>query len=229
MQRHCWVTPIKTLVGLLLLATLSTTANTFNRQQPDPFFGWSKAGFNTDQYHTGFLEKAKESERHLGFIKALQPSKRGFGTLMQTAGIEQYKGQRIQLTAYIKTAKAKSAGAWFRVNGEKKTLAFDNMNGRRLTGTNDWKKVTLVLDIPHEAESVSYGVLLEGKGQVWFEQPTFQIVNLTVRTTEQDKRELLQLQLQKQNLFATQQRRRQNIEQSQRAVKAAKAARAKSH
>jgi hypothetical protein len=182
----------KMLLGMSLFVCFSTVSAAVNSAGSPPpvdtqFSGWGKAGYNTDQYQTGFLEKLKDSGRQLGFIKSLNPSKRGFGTLMRTAGIAEFRGKRIRLTSNIKTVNAKSAGAWFRVNGEKKTLAFDNMSDRRMVGTHDWERVSLVLDIPVDAESVSYGVMLEGDGKVWFEKPTFQVVDLTVRVTEHKK------------------------------------------
>ncbi len=190
MHHHTITQSLKMLLGMSVLMCFSSVAAV-----SDPFTGWGKAGYNTDQYQTGFLEKLKDSGRQLGFIKSLEPSKRGFGTLMRTAGIEQFKGKRIELVSYIKTSNAKSAGAWFRVNGEKVTLAFDNMSDRRIRGTKDWQRVSLVLDIPAEAVSVSYGILLEGDGKVWFEQPAFAIVDLTVKTTERSRLKLEDLKM----------------------------------
>jgi hypothetical protein len=189
---------LKMLPCILLLVCFSgwTAAAVSSKvDDVDPFSGWGKAGYNTDQYQTGFLEKLKTSGRQLGFIKSLNPSKRGFGTLMKTASVEAFHGRRIRLISYIKTVDAKSAGAWFRVNGEKKTLAFDNMSNRRIRGTHDWKQVSLVLDIPEGAKTVSYGVMLEGKGKVWFEQPEFEVVDYTVRTTERKRNQIRTLEL----------------------------------
>lgn len=197
MRHHTITQSLKMLLGMSVLMCFSSVAAV-----SDPFTGWGKAGYNTDQYQTGFLEKLKDSGRQLGFIKSLDPSKRGFGTLMRTAGIEQFKGKRIELVSYIKTSNAKSAGAWFRVNGEKTTLAFDNMSDRRIHGTKDWQKVSLVLDIPVEAVSVSYGILLEGDGKVWFEQPTFGLVDLTVKITERSRLELDDLQMENKHFRA---------------------------
>ena len=83
------------------------------------------------------------------------------------------------------------------------------MSERRIEGTQDWTKVTLVLDIPEEATSVSYGILLEGSGKVWFHEPKFQIVDLTVKTTERSKTELQQLQLESEKRYAERQRNNQ--------------------
>ena len=173
----------------------------------DRFEGWGKAGNNAEQYTTGFIEKTHPSQPQVGFIRSKEPNEQDFGTIMRTAGISQQKGKRIQLTSKIKTENASSAGAWFRVNGKNKTLAFDNMSERRIKGTQDWTEVTLVLDIPQEATSVSYGILLEGNGKVWFHEPKFQIVDLTVKTTERSKAELRQLQLESQRRYAKKQQK----------------------
>ena len=168
---------------LLLAILLAGTATAATAQQKDPFSGWGKAGSNPAHYQTGFLEKAQPQDRQLGFVKSVKNNRKGFGTLMRTASTTGIAGKRIQLTTFLKTDKAGSAAAWFRVNGERKTLAFDNMINRRIKGTVDWQMVTLVLDIDEDADSVSYGVMLEGKGQVWFAEPTFQVVDDTIATT----------------------------------------------
>lgn len=182
------------VIELILIALLMFCGTAFaevdNEGRPDPLEGWGKSGYNTEQYQTGFLTTLSKNGRHLGFIKSLSPNFRSFATLMRSANIEELRGKRIQLRTFIKTNSARSVGAWFRVEGKNRTLALDNMSDRRITGSKDWREVSLVLDIPNNAESVSYGVLLEGRGQVWFETPTFHIVDLTVNTTNRKKKQL---------------------------------------
>ena len=200
MRRHTLISSTKLLVGTLLMVCCSVFAEGADDQVQTEFVGWGKAGYNPEQYQTGFLEKLPGSGRQIGFIKSLDPSKRGFGTLMRTAAIQEHRGKRIQLTSFIKTSNADSVAAWFRVNGKTKTLAFDNMSDRRIKGSKDWDRVNLVLDIPVEAESVSYGIMLEGKGKVWFETPTFQVVDQTVRTTNRKRHNIRTLELESKSL-----------------------------
>jgi hypothetical protein len=54
--------------------------------------------------------------------------------------------------------------------GRPKVLAFDNMRGRSVRGTEDWRKVRVVLDVPEEADRIYYGFLLSGKGAVRADQ-----------------------------------------------------------
>lgn len=203
MRQNIFISTITSLIVLSLLVSFSAfSAN----PQKSRFEGWGKAGNNAEQYKTGFIEKTHPDQPQVGFIRSLSPNAKDFGTIMRTAGISQQKGKRIQLTSKIKTEGASSAGAWFRVNGQNRTLAFDNMSERRIEGTQGWTEVTLVLDIPEEATSVSYGILLEGSGKVWFHEPRFQLVDLTVQTTERSKEELQQLQLESQRRYAERQK-----------------------
>src|SRR5690606_329877 len=78
-----------------------------------------------------------------------------------------YDGKMIQLSGYIKTENVKDgfAGLWMRIDPE---IAFDNMAEREITGTTDWQKyeVTLNLD-PKKTEKIVIGGLLVGTGKMW--------------------------------------------------------------
>ena len=62
-------------------------------------------------------------------------------------------------------------GLWRRVDGRDAgpggMLAFDNMHDRPVTGTTDWARHEIVLDVSEEAEAVFFGMLLNGKGTAW--------------------------------------------------------------
>lgn len=73
-----------------------------------------------------------------------------------------------------------------RVDKESKHVAFDNMHDRPITGTTDWKKYDVVLDVPEVATGISFGVLLTGSGTVRLSGSKFEIVGPTVLTTDGD-------------------------------------------
>lgn len=64
-----------------------------------------------------------------------------------------------------------------------KTVSFDNMQQRPITGTSDWRSYTVVLDVPAESESISFGVLLAGTGKVWIDNVRFEEVDASVPVT----------------------------------------------
>lgn len=203
-----------TITKLMLLSLFVSFSAMAAKTGKHQFEDWGKAGYHADEYITGFIEKTHPEQPQVGFIRSLLPKKQDFGTIMRTAGISKQKGKRIQLWSKIKTQNADSAGAWFRINGKKRTLSFDNMSERRIEGTQDWTEVSLVLDIPEEATSVSYGILLEGEGKVWFHEPKFRIVDLTVQTTERSRSELKQLQLENKIRYASEQNKKSNKDET---------------
>lgn len=80
-----------------------------------------------------------------------------------------YIGKKIRLTGYIKTENVTDgfAGLWMRIDHG---VAFDNMQDRGVTGTTDWKKYEIELEMdPEKTEQIIIGGLLVGKGKVWFD------------------------------------------------------------
>ena len=80
-----------------------------------------------------------------------------------------YQGKKIKLTGYIKTENVKDgyAGLWMRIDP---SVAFDNMNKRGITGTTDWKKYKIELNLkPESASKIVVGGLLVGKGKMWID------------------------------------------------------------
>jgi len=62
-------------------------------------------------------------------------------------------------------------------------LGFDNMNNRPIKGTTDWKRYSIVLDVPEESGDLVYGILLDGTGQVWIDYEGIKIVGNNVPLT----------------------------------------------
>lgn len=83
-----------------------------------------------------------------------------------------FAGKRIVLKGYIKTegVTGTGAGLWMRIDGDNKTIAFDNMMTRAVTGTTDWKEYTVELEYDDEkAEKITIGGLIVGKGKMWMD------------------------------------------------------------
>jgi hypothetical protein len=75
-------------------------------------------------------------------------------------------------------------GLWMRVDAPKRrSVSFDNMQNRPITGTSDWRSYAVVLDVPAESESISFGVLLAGQGRVWIDNVRFEVVDASVPVT----------------------------------------------
>jgi hypothetical protein len=150
--------------------------------RPPP--GWLLAGSDPGDYQTGTDQEVAHSGIQSGFI-ASRPQPRGFGTLMQQFRADRFRGTRLRLSAYIRTAEVENwAALWMRVDGpEDETLGFDNMQDRSISGTIDWRLYRIVLDVPETATGIAFGVLLEGTGRVWLDDVEFDSVSENVPVT----------------------------------------------
>jgi hypothetical protein len=145
--------------------------------------GWFLAGDTPQDYAIGNEPKLLLNGNAYLKAQVAQPS--GFGTLMQAFQGFEYRGKRLRMTANVKAQAVQNwAGLWMRVDGKNQhILSFDNMQGRPIRGTLDWKQYAIVLDVPQESIGIFFGILLAGPGEVWLANVKFEIVNNTVPKT----------------------------------------------
>lgn len=62
------------------------------------------------------------------------------------------------------------SGLWWRVDGVKGVLAFDNMANRGIQGSRDWTSVSIKMKIDKGSAYINFGVLVSGKGTAWFDE-----------------------------------------------------------
>lgn len=82
---------------------------------------------------------------------------------------DNYAGEKITLSGYIKTEKVSDgfAGLWMRIDP---SVAFDNMRKNGVTGTTDWTKYEITLNMnPEITKQIVVGGLLVGKGKMWID------------------------------------------------------------
>jgi erythromycin esterase len=145
--------------------------------------GWILLGSSVQYYanDTSVVAHAGDASGHLWSLK---DNINGFGTLMQTFTADEYQGQRLRMSAYVKTENIEEwAGLWMRVDGSDGTSAFDNMQDRPIQGSTDWCKHEIVLDVPEDSVSIAFGVLMGGTGQIWVDDFQFEVVDQDVPTT----------------------------------------------
>jgi hypothetical protein len=147
-----------------------------------PPSGWFLAG--SDDYEVGTDAATAHSGTKSGFI-ASRGQPHGFGTLMQQFKAERFRANRLRMSAYVKTADVEQwAGLWMRVDGSNgETLAFDNMQGRPICGTTEWRLYRVVLDVPKASDAIAFGALLVGSGRLWLDDVQFEPVGDDVPTT----------------------------------------------
>jgi hypothetical protein len=167
------------LVVAIACASVALASDTVPR-------GWFHAGTSPKDYSVSLDRSQVHSGSSSALLASQVPTPGGFGTLMQTAQADAYRGKRIRFTAYVRSeGVAKWAGMWLRVDGAANSpaLAFDNMADRPIKGTTDWQACSIVLDVAQEASAIAYGILLDGPGKVWIDTGRIEVVDLSVPTT----------------------------------------------
>ncbi|MBE9609148.1 glyoxalase superfamily protein [Chitinilyticum piscinae] len=157
-----------------ILAAKIGEATVFKPAEPnqDPLpAGWHRFGTCLDCYITGldplvsWQDKRAAVIRHNG--KSLPDIRERYATLMQTFVPGRWAGKKIALSAMLKSSEAESVQMWMRIDGPQGVLKFDNMMYRPLLGTTDWSPARIVLSVPPEAISISFGFFLAGTGAAW--------------------------------------------------------------
>ena len=102
--------------------------------------GWILAGDHPQNYVTGVNNDVVYQGNPSAFLKSKPSATEGFGTLMQQFDAAQYAGQRVRLTAWVKSENVEDwAGLWVRVDSGTKSVAFDNMQNWAIKGTTSWQ------------------------------------------------------------------------------------------
>jgi hypothetical protein len=183
-RRATLITPTGGVCMLMLLISLPLSTQAQSPKSPGVPEGWSLSGSNPDNYETGVDPQASYNGFPSAYLKAKQPAREGFGTLMQDFSAGQYAGKRVRLRAFVKAeAVSDWAGLWMRVDKGSTMLSFDNMMDRPIKGTTTWQNYEVVLDIPQDATGIAFGILLNHSGSVWLNSVKFESVGLEVPTT----------------------------------------------
>ncbi len=173
------LTPLKLTAACLAIGIGATIAG----ETPK---GWFAAGSHPKDYEMSTDPKMTHEGKASASLKCIAAKPEGFGTLMQGFQPDSYRGKRVRMSAFVKSVDVSGwSGLWLRVDGADNTkpLAFDNMQDRTIHGASDWTKYEVVLDVPEQAQYIAFGVLLNGAGQVWFDDFKFDVVGKEVATT----------------------------------------------
>lgn len=149
--------------------------------------GWILAGNKPKEYRVNIDRATVHGGKASASMKFAGTDASGFGTLMQYIAADGYRGKRVRLSGYVKTENIDGwVGLWMRIDGKEqgKSLAFDNMQNRAIRGTMDWKKYDVVLDVASDATTVNWGIILDGKGQLWLDDVQLEVVGTDVPTTD---------------------------------------------
>lgn len=81
------------------------------------------------------------------------------------------RGGNLRLSGFVRVEDVSGgyAGLWIQVDGPDGVLAFDDMNGRGAIGSAEWAHYELTVPVDRQADRITVGVLLNGRGTAWFD------------------------------------------------------------
>ena len=152
------------------------------RSAHDP---WFIAGSNPEGYAKSMEVDRSRASGGARALRSVAPprNKEDFGTLMQSFSAGKYRSKRVRFSADVRTLEVTESALWMRVDRRRETIAFDNMGDRPIRGTTPWARQQVVLDVGEDADAVSLGLLVSGKGTALMADPRVEVVGLDVPLT----------------------------------------------
>lgn len=151
--------------------------------------GWMYHAEHESDYQTETDETQCHSGKRCASLKSIVAKPRPFGNLMQYIDAKNYAGKRVRMSAWVKSKVESGTGQlWIRIDGDwesasKQSGCFDNMDDRPIRGTTDWKKYDLVVQLPPKSTGIAFGLMLVGKGQLWIDDVSLEVVSTDVPLT----------------------------------------------
>lgn len=148
--------------------------------------GWHKAGTSVESYVIEVDRTGGRAGGKAALIRSIEKEIDGYASIYQISQPGKFRNGRLRMRGYLRTEDvADWAGLWLRADeaGKEQALSFDNMFDRPVKGKTPWTRYEIVIDIPVNATSFSYGAILSGTGKVWMDDLEFEIVDNSVPTT----------------------------------------------
>ncbi len=139
----------------------------------------------SSDYEVGIDTAVSYQGGHSGYIRSRVDNPSGGGNLLQTIQADAYRGQRIRIAAFLKTkqvdGRAMLSVAIYDNNG--RVINNSHTGNSALTGTQDWQRQEMVVDVPENSAYISFGAALNGSGQTWVDNWAIEVVSTDVPVT----------------------------------------------
>lgn len=151
--------------------------------------GWGRTGWAPGAYdYSTDTSTAYEGESSAR-IKSKSPFEGAdqYTLLEQYLNAKQYVGKRVRVTGYLKSVDVRGvAGLFLRtydLSGGQSVVDLSRLEDKQVTGTTDWGKYEVVMDVPDNTYAISYGLSITGQGEVWLDALALEVVGTDVPVT----------------------------------------------
>lgn len=140
------------------------------KEEPKGWYVWGR------ETHKVMVDKTIYHSKPTSFsVMSLTNSGRG-GFTQSNLSSDDYKGKKVKLSGYFKTKDVPHAFIWFFAKDDKKnTLKEEDMY---IKGSKeyDWTPFEIIMKVPSNSKTVSFGINLGKQGQMWVDDIKFEIV-----------------------------------------------------
>lgn len=181
--------PMYIVAAALAASSLWVVASESVSKLPAP---WFVSGERPSSYVAGVDHAETVSGKGAKFLRYGAGADDSWASMMQSVSAEHYRGRRLRFQAMIKTRDVSNwAGLWMRVDSDSRySASFYNSQNRPLKGSQDWQLRSVVLDVPQDAHTVSFGLINAGGGTVWIDQLSMETVGSDVPVDVMPERNL---------------------------------------
>ncbi len=183
-QKRKWV-----LASSLLLAAFSAAAVAYfgkseliERSNCNSVSSWLLRGSNPDAY-MACIDHNEGIPAPSAFLTNTLSAPKGFATLMQKSWREEFRGQNVRLSVKLKATEINGTlDIFLRADAraaQSDVLAFINSQhlSQSIVDKTDWVERSVELFIPHDANTLVYGVFLNGEGKTWFDDIRLEVTS----------------------------------------------------
>jgi serine/threonine protein kinase len=139
-------------------------------QQMPPPPGWFCVGDRRD--FDCELERDPVRGGHVARLKSLSSRIGGAVMLLQPVDVTTYRGHRVRIGAALRSAGVDAYGAVIATPSD----TADSIQAR-IRGDSDWQVLNVVLDVPSDSTYLSFGARLVGRGTLWADDFSIEIVS----------------------------------------------------
>lgn len=149
--------------------------------------GWMDVSPEKNKYDMHITHEETSGDTMVGFIKSKETTTGGAGAMLRTIAVDKYRGKRVRMTAWAKTSSVRDtvngSGLWFLGIWEGAGVRDKTI----ISGTTEWKKYSMVVDMSPYVYQVTYGVFLYGTGEIRFKKIALEIVDKSVQVTAREE------------------------------------------
>lgn len=151
-----------------------------------PGWSFSRGG---EQYRAGFDSAVRADGKPSIHVASIVKKPTAMGVFLQKLDASDYLGKRVRISRLVRSkavvgiievaVRFDRAGESFRIAIAEETP---------LSGTMDWTKREVVVDVPADSTSMSVGLTFSGLGEVWISEVKIEAVPTSVPTTDTHSR-----------------------------------------